>query len=40
MGFSPHNLDSVFRALAEVADLAEIRDFDEPGCFPEHLTFT
>jgi hypothetical protein len=40
MGFSPHNLDSVFRALAQVADLAEICDFDGPGCFPEHLTFT
>jgi hypothetical protein len=40
MGFSPHNLDSVSPALAQVADLVEIRDFDGPGRFPEHLTFT
>ena len=40
MSFSPHNLDSVFRALAQFVDLVEIRDFDGPGRFPEHLTFT
>jgi hypothetical protein len=40
MGFSTHNLDPVSRTLAQVADLVEIRDFDGPGCFPEHLTFT
>ena len=36
MGFSPHNLGSVARPLAQVADLAEIHAFDGPGCLPEH----
>ena len=40
MGFSPHNLGPVARPLAQVADLVEIRAFDEPGGLPEHLTLT
>ena len=40
MGYSSHNLGSVARHLAQVGDLAEIRDLDGPSCLPEHLTFT
>ena len=40
MGFSSHNLGSVARPPAQVADLAEIRALDGPVCLPEQLTFT